>query len=91
MGKSKKKGPQKQSRRKRGGQPRRPQSGDTTHISDGISFDCPHCGLRVTMGYDQHGNPVGAHLQPVCSVFMDLELDEYLKWTRLKLEGTTDA
>lgn len=90
MGK-KKKGRPTWSRRKRKGQRRRPQAGERVQLKEGVAFDCPDCGLRVTIGCDQYDTPVAIHKKPMCATFDALDPDEYLKWARLRMQGKTDA
>ncbi len=62
-----------------------------------MELTCPACGKRVVVGHTRgdpivpDGTPVGMHSMPYCETFEVLPLDEYVKFVRLKYEGTTDA
>ncbi len=79
------------SRRKRRGQPRRPEGGEVITFTGALEVLCPDCGLRVQVGYESDGTPMGMHAMPPCQTYLNLQLDEYVKYVRLKLQGTTDA
>ena len=45
-------------------------------VVDGVEADCPGCGKRIRLGFDQDGEALGEHPEPTCTFWVNTELDE---------------
>jgi hypothetical protein len=67
--------------------PRYQKDGEEHSIDVRFDFVCPFCRRQASAGYSDDGTPVVLHETPPCETYIELDLPEYLKACREKMEN----